>query len=204
MLYGAGSLASLTDRSGPPPTFSFLKERNSMDRAAVTQRVWDLSEPLARAAGLELVDVQYRPEGGRLVLRLLLDRAVPGTTGGVTLEELTRISRELGDVLDAHDAVPGRYHLECSSPGLNRPLVRPQHFVRAVGQRVEVRTHEPVSGRRVFRGLLTAATDTAVTVEDPDAGIVSLALDGIERASTAFEFVRPQLKGPRRHGHAHA
>jgi len=100
-----------------------------MDRAAVTRRVWELSEPLARAAGLELVDVQYRPEGGRLILRLLLDRfadrPVEVPAAGVTLDELARISRELGDVLDAHDAVPGRYHLECSSPGLNRPLVRP-------------------------------------------------------------------------------
>ena len=98
-----------------------------MDRSAVTQRVWELAEPLALAAGLELVDVQYRPEGGRIVLRLLLDRP----EGGVTLDELTRVSRELGDVLDAHDAVPGRYHLECSSPGLNRPLVREPHFRRA-------------------------------------------------------------------------
>jgi ribosome maturation factor RimP len=204
MLYGRGSKASLSDLKWAPAHFFILKERNSMDRGAVTQRVWELSEPLAHAAGLELVDVQYRPEGGRLILRLLLDRIDHGPAAGVTLEELARVSRELGDVLDAHDAVPGRYHLECSSPGLNRPLVKPQHFVRAVGQRVEVRTHEPVSGRRVFRGLLTAATDTAVTVEDPDAGIVSLALDGIERASTAFEFVRPQPKGPRRHGHAHA
>ena len=42
-------------------------------------------------------------------------------TGGVTIDELARVSREIGDLLDAHDAVPGRYNLECSSPGLNRP-----------------------------------------------------------------------------------
>ena len=196
-----------------------------MDRAAVTRRVWELSEPLAHAAGLELVDVQYRPEGGRLILRLLLDRSEdrplpasgeeghvevrpgPGGRPGVTLEELARVSRELGDVLDAHDAVPGRYHLECSSPGLNRPLVRPQHFQRALGQRVRVRMHEPVGQRRQFHGVLTAATDSAITVEDPDAGIVSLALDGIDRASTEFEFPapggarRPGARGPR---HVHA
>src|SRR5215510_3788619 len=139
-----------------------------MDRAAVTRRVWELSEPLARAAGLELVDVQYRPEGGRLILRLLLDRfadrPVEVPAAGVTLDELARISRELGDVLDAHDVVPGRYHLECSSPGLNRPLVRPEHFARAVGQRVWVRTHEPVAGRRQFHGILEAVGDGTVTV----------------------------------------
>src|SRR5215475_11110791 len=187
-----------------------------MDRAAVTRRVWELSEPLARAAGLELVDVQYRPEGGRLILRLLLDRSedrllpLPQGEGdvearprpgrpGVTLEELARVSRELGDVLDAHDAVTGRYHLECSSPGLNRPLVRPEHFRRAVGKRVDVRTHEPHAGRRQFHGVLEAVADDAITVHDPDAGVVSFALDSIERASIQFDFPRPA-----RPPHAHA
>ena len=111
-----------------------------MDRSTVTQRVWELAEPLALATGLELVDVQFRPEAGRLVLRLLIDRP----EGGVTLDELARVSREVGDLLDAHDPVPGRYHLECSSPGLNRPLVREAHFRRAVGRRVRVRTRQPL------------------------------------------------------------
>ncbi len=115
-----------------------------MDRSAVTQRVWELAEPLVIASGLELVDVQYRPEAGRTVLRLLIDRP----EGGVTLDQLTRVSRELGDVLDGHDSVPGRYHLECSSPGLNRPLIREAHFRRALGQQVRVRTREPIAGRR--------------------------------------------------------
>ena len=158
-----------------------------MDRATVTRRVWELSEPVASAAGLELIDVQYRPEGGRLILRVLIDRP----QGGVTLDELARVSREIGDVLDAHDAVSGRYHLECSSPGINRPLVRPEHFRRAVGERVHVRIHEPIAGRRQFHGVLESATDDAVTVHDPDAGVVSLTLGSIERASIQFDFPRP-------------
>ena len=166
-----------------------------MDRATVTQRVWELVEPLAQAAGLELVDVQYRPEGGRVILRLLLDRL----DGRVTLDELAGMSRQLGDVLDAHDAVAGRYHLECSSPGLNRPLVRPEHFARAVGQRVRIRTNGPVEGRRQFRGMLEAVESGSVSVRDPEAGLVTLPLSTIERASTEFEFIRPA-----RPGHAHA
>ncbi len=174
-----------------------------MDRAAVTQRVWDLVEPLALAAGLELVDVQFRPEGGRAILRLLLDRvdAPPDGRSGerVTLDELTAMSRQLGDVLDAHDTIPGRYHLECSSPGVNRPLVRPGHFVRAIGQRVRIRTQDPVAGRRQFHGTLDAVADTTITVHDPDAGVVSIPLSAVERASTEFQFTRPV-----RPGHAHA
>jgi ribosome maturation factor RimP len=164
-----------------------------MDRSAVTQRVWELSEPLALAAGLELVDVQFRPEAGRTVLRLLIDRP----EGGVTLDELARVSRELGDVLDAHDAVPGRYNLECSSPGLNRPLVREAHFRRAVGRRVRVRTRELLGDRRQFRGVLEDVTAEGVRVVD--AGVATFVpFDAIDKANVEYDFPRPA--GP----HAHA
>src|SRR5204863_825908 len=136
-----------------------------MDRPAVTQRVWEVAEPLALAGGLELVDVQYRPEAGRVVLRFLLDRP----EGGVTLDELARVSRELGDLLDAHDAVPGRYHLECSSPGINRPLLRAAHYHRALGERVWVQTRAPIGGRRRFRGTVEAAPGADITLPDPAA-----------------------------------
>lgn len=158
-----------------------------MDRSAVTQRVWELAEPLALAAGLELVDVQYRPEGGRVVLRLLIDRPA----GGVTLDELARVARELGDVLDAHDAVPGSYHLECSSPGLNRPLLREEHFRRACGQRVRVRTREAIGGRRNFLGVLESVTAEVVTVTDPAIGPMQIPLAAIERAHVEYDFSRP-------------
>ena len=157
-----------------------------MDRSAVTQRVWELAEPLALAAGLELIDVQFRPEGGRIVLRLLLDRP----DGGVILDELARVSRELGDVLDAHDAVPGRYQLECSSPGINRPLLRAAHFARAVGERIRVQTREPIAGRRHFRGTLKTVETDGISVSDPDAGAVTIGFTAIEKANVDHDFSR--------------
>ena len=158
-----------------------------MDRSAVTQRVWELAEPLALAGGLEVIDVQYRPEGGRVILRLLIDRP----TGGVPLDELARVSRELGDVLDAHDAVPGRYQLECSSPGLNRPLLREQHFQRAVGQRVRVQTRVLIAGRRNFRGTLVASTAEEITLDAADVGQVDIPRVDIEKAHIDYDFSRP-------------
>ena len=158
-----------------------------MDRSAVTQRVWELAEPLALAGGLELVDVQYRPEGGRVVLRLLLDRP----EGGVTLDELARMSRELADLLDAHDAVPGRYQLECSSPGINRPLLREAHFRRALGECVRVQTRAPIGARRHFRGTLEAVTAEEITLHDPDAGRVAVPLAAIDKAHVDYDFSRP-------------
>jgi ribosome maturation factor RimP len=167
-----------------------------LDRPAVTQRVWELAEPVALAAGLELVDVQYRPENGRVILRLLIDRP----EGGVTLEALARLSRELGDVLDAHDAVPGRYHLECSSPGINRPLLKEAHFRRARGEheRVRVRTRDPIDGRRQFHGTIADVSEDAVTLDDPDAGTVRIAFSAIDKAHVDHDFSRPS----RPHAHA--
>jgi ribosome maturation factor RimP len=172
-----------------------LEERISVDRSAVTQRVWELAEPLALARGLELVDVQYRPEGGRVVLRLLIDRP----EGRVTLDELAQTSRELGDVLDAHDAVPGRYQLECSSPGINRPLLREAHFRRVVGQRVRVHTREPRDGRRNFTGTLTAVSAEAITLAEPKAAPVTIPFAAIEKANVEYDFSRPASPP-----HAHA
>jgi ribosome maturation factor RimP len=166
-----------------------------MESSTVTQRVWEVAEPLALALGLEVVDVQYRPEAGRMMLRLLIDRPA----GGVTLDELARVSRELSDLLDAHDTVPGRFYLECSSPGVNRPLLREAHFRRAVGERVRIRARAPIGDRRQFRGTLEAVTVDGVTIQDPDVGIVFIEFDAVEKAHIDHDFSRPA--GP---PHAHA
>ncbi len=117
----------------------------------VAERVWEIAEPLVAHEGLEMVDVEFRRENRGMVLRLFLDRS-----GGISLDDLTRFSRQLGDVLDAHDAVPGSYTLEVSSPGINRRLRRPDHFRRYLGKKVRVRTTFPSEGRRDFVGILHA------------------------------------------------
>lgn len=132
-------------------------------------RLWEVVDPLAAARGLEVVDIELRHEGrsGR-VLRVYLDKAekrdeneAPG------IEELGQVSRELSDLLDVHDVVEGSYTLEVSSPGINRPLRRPEHFVRYIGQTVRVRTGEMLGGRRNFLGpLRDTAGDGVVVVQD--------------------------------------
>ena len=88
----------------------------TMARSSVIEDVTRLVEPVARERGLDLVDVEFLPSGRRSVLRFTLDRE-----GGIGLDDLAEASREMSDVLDAHDVVPGAYVLECSSPGVNRP-----------------------------------------------------------------------------------
>lgn len=163
-----------------------------IERTAVAQRVWELAEPLMVSQGLELIDVQFRPEAGRVVLRLLIDRP----TGGVTLAELGQVSRELGDLLDVHNAVPGRYQLECSSPGLNRPLLREAHYRRALGQQIAVRTRDQVVDRRGFHGILERVDADGITLRDPAVGAVDIPFAVIEKANTEYQFTRPPGSRP--------
>jgi len=127
----------------------------------VVARVWEIATPLVAAEGLELVDVEYQREGRGAILRFYLDRE-----GGINVDDLARASRQLSDVLDVHDVIPGEYLLECSSPGINRRLRRPEHFRRFIGERVRVKTSERLDGRRAFFGRLEAADDEAIEVAD--------------------------------------
>lgn len=143
----------------------------------VVVRVWELAGPVAESEGLELVDVEFQRESRGHVLRLYLDRE-----GGITLDDLARASRQVGDVLDVHDAVPGEYVLECSSPGINRRLRRPEHFRRFVGERVRVKTVERGAGRRSFVGRLEAVDDEGIEVSDAQ-GSYKIRHDEIVRAN---------------------
>jgi len=143
--------------------FFCFGEPNLTDRTEATvARIWELAEPLAALEGMEIVDIELRGEGSRgaKVLRLFLDKP-----GGADVESLSRLSRELSEILDQRDPIEGAYTLEVSSPGINRPLKKPEHFSRFVGKRVRVRTRETVEGRRSFLGTLQAVSEQEIALE---------------------------------------
>ena len=128
---------------------------------ATIARVWEAVAPLVEHEGMELVDIELRHEGSRgaRVLRLYLDKP-----GGTTVDDLSRVSRQLSELLDSHDVVTGAYTLEVSSPGINRPLKRPEHFARFIGKRVRIRTRDLIGGRRSFLGVLQEVAGDGITV----------------------------------------
>jgi ribosome maturation factor RimP len=149
---------------------------------SIAKRVEDAISPLLAHDGYDVVLVEYVPRAK--VLRLFIDR-----DGGVTLDDCTRVSHRVGDLLDAEGltegtgGIDGQYTLEVSSPGLDRPLVRPAHFQRFVGHEVQVATREPVAaaGRRKLTGKLVAADERSICVES-EGQPYTLAYDAIERA----------------------
>lgn len=151
---------------------------------ATLGRIWELAAPLAEEQGLEIIDVELRREGSRggRVLRLYLDK-----NGGPNMDDLSRVSRSLSELLDLHDVVAGSYILEVSSPGVNRPLKRPEHFVRFVGKKVRVRTREPIQGRRSFVGQLLEVRTDGISVNQ-DGARCEIPFRVIERSNYEHEW----------------
>lgn len=150
---------------------------------SLVERVWQIAEPLVMENGMEIVDIDYRREGRGSVLRFYLDRA----EGGVTIDELTAMSRRVGHVIEAHDVVPGRYLLEVSSPGINRRLRQPDHFRRYVGKRVRVRTLERSDGKREFVGPLNAVEEGGIVI-GAATGDLFIPFDNIAQANYEHDF----------------
>ena len=156
------------------------------DKPTIENKVRALAGPLLDAEGLELVDVEFVREREGFILRLFIDK--PG--GGVGLEDCTQASRTVDTLLDVEDVIPHEYHLEVSSPGLNRPLTRPEHFVKAVGKKVKVKTFGPLfePPRKNFVGLLKSADAEKVIVAVEGAGEFILPIKDIAKANLEFEF----------------
>ena len=138
--------------------------------------------PVVAAAGMELVEVSFGRQAGRRVLRVTVDRE-----GGVDLDAIAGVSERLSRRLDVEGFDPGSYTLEVSSPGVERPLRRPQDFVRKVGEKVKVRTSKPVEGSRTHTGTLVEADEDGVTIAT-EAGPRRVYYGGIRSARTVFEW----------------
>jgi len=148
-----------------------------MDMTSLTNsRLHELLEPGAQALGFEVLAVELVGSGGSTTLRVYIDSPT-----GVTVDDCARVSHQLSTILDIEDPVPNRYALEVSSPGLDRPLSKRQHFERVIGREVKVRTQHYVEGRRRFTGVLQQVTDDAVVV-DVDGEPYDLPFEDIEKA----------------------
>jgi ribosome maturation factor RimP len=126
-----------------------------VSRSSQVEALWALVEPVVEREGYELVDLELATDRAGAIVRLYVDTVPPSDASrGVSIEDCTHVSRRVGEVLDEADPIEGGYRLEVSSPGLFRPLTKPEHFERALGARVKVKTREKLGGRRVFVGQL--------------------------------------------------
>lgn len=158
-----------------------------------------IAEPVCRAHGVELVDVQWTMDRGGPVLRVLIDREradiQPGEPGsGVSIDDCQGVSRDLSTALDVHEKVvpSGRYRLEVSSPGLDRPLVKRRDFERFAGVEVKVQTRVPVPGtedRKKVQGVLRGLDGDVVRIEEGSKAF-EIPFGDIVKAHVVYRFTR--------------
>lgn len=135
-----------------------------------------LLAPILAQSPFELVGVEVLGGKRHTTLRIYIDKP-----GGITIDDITRLSRQISVVLDVENPIVGAYTLEVSSPGLDRPLYSPKHFQQQVGQKVMVKVRIPVKDRHQFTGLLTQATEQLIQL-DVEGQLFTFAYSDIEKA----------------------
>ena len=159
----------------------------------VIQQVRAVAVRIAESYGLEIFDVQFRREAPGMVLRIRIDRPGSRATAddSVTVDECARVSRDLSAIFDIDDVVPGQYTLEVSSPGLDRPLTRPDDYQRFAGRRAKLVMREKVDGQGYFKGRLGGIEDgpvKVVVIEGEDGRTHRVPFDVITRANLEVDF----------------
>ena len=147
----------------------------------IIDRVYSIAGPILSGEGVELVDVEYRREARGWVLRLVMDKEE-----GVTLDDCSRVSREVGRSLDVEDFILVPYTLEVSSPGLDRPLKRREDFIKHRNQLISVKTIAPIENQRRFKGKLLGVSENGIEI-DVERKVVQVLFANIEKANLEID-----------------
>ena len=149
--------------------------------------MWELLEPVVNGMGFDLVEIEHFPNPKHGVLRLFIDKPAGSESEGVVIEDCSAVSRQVSALLDVEDPIRGKFNLEVSSPGLDRPLRRLQDFQRFTGSLVKLKTVMPLEGQRNFKGRLLEASEDVLVIET-DAEEISLPMNAIEKARIVPEY----------------
>jgi len=141
-----------------------LAEKRYLKETALEARIARIIEPVANDLGYSLVRVKMLQENG-LTLQIMAE----DENGRFAITDCEALSKEISPVLDVEDPIDREYHLEVSSPGIDRPLVRARDFAAYVGHEVKVELSDLLNGRKRFRGFIKAVDDESVTITLPDA-----------------------------------
>lgn len=140
-----------------------LKEKRYIKETGLEARIAAIVEPVANDLGYALVRVKVTQENGCTLQIMAEDK-----NGRFAIEDCERLSKDLSPVLDVEDPIEREYHLEVSSPGIDRPLVRARDFAAHIGHEAKVELSDMLDGRKRFRGKIAAVDDETVTIALPD------------------------------------
>ena len=156
-----------------------------MDKGLIIERVEKIARQVVEAGALELVHVDVAGTKRDAVVRVYIDKE-----GGVTLDDCSRVSRGVEDVLDGEDFIPSRYVLEVSSPGIERELYSLTDFVKFTGQLAKVKTKTEISGQKIFAGNIVAVEGNKITIGDRTKGVVSFDYSDVDKANLKIDLLK--------------
>ena len=157
-----------------------------MAKKKITETVEEILQDFLKEEGYELYDSEFIKEGKDWFLRVYIDK--PEEEGYISTEDCEKVSRYLSDQLDEADPIDKEYYLEVSSPGMDRVLAKPEHYLRYVGRQVEVKLYKGKDGTKNIKGTLMAADHDEVKVTDEAGKIWVLKMDEIAKTRLAVVF----------------
>ncbi|MFZ7132098.1 MAG: ribosome maturation factor RimP [Eubacteriales bacterium] len=154
-----------------------------MAKQRTEEIVYNLAQPIVDKNSLELVDVEFKKEGQKWVLRVYIDKE-----NGVGLDDCQRVSEELGNLLDEKDPITDSYFLEVSSPGLDRPLKKDSDFLKYMDREIEITLYQPMNNSKYFKGMNKGIHQDALKMTIENEKIIQIPVKSIASARLYFEF----------------
>lgn len=154
------------------PTLNLCKKPNSVNgskgdemakESNTEKKVEAVLLPILEKNKFELVDIEFVKEGPNWYLRIFIDK-----DGGITIDDCELVSKALALKLDEADPIEQAYVLEISSPGLDRPLKKPEDFIKYAGEIVDIKLYKPLEGKKEYQGKLQGLEDNIVTIFDEE------------------------------------
>ena len=146
------------------------------------ERIQRLLETTIGSLGYELLGVEYLSQGKHSRLRIYIDGP-----DGIGVDDCTKVSHQVSGILDVEDPIKGEFALEVSSPGLDRPLFKPEHYKQYIGRQVKLRSRLPVDGQRNFKGKITAVEQDELYIVVENGDELKIACHEIEQANLVPE-----------------
>ncbi|OGO79164.1 MAG: ribosome maturation factor RimP [Clostridiales bacterium GWB2_37_7] len=138
-----------------------------MSKVKVEDVVFEICKPVTDKHNFELVEIEYKKEGGEWYLRIYIDKE-----GGITIDDCQLVSEEVSELLDEIDPIDSAYIFEVSSPGIERPLKTQRDYEKSMGKLVEAKLFAPVNGKKAIEGILTGYSDDNVELDQNNIKIV--------------------------------
>jgi len=157
---------------------AFRRNSEREMESSVVERVNEIAQQAAIDHGLEMVHTEVAGPEGHPVVRVFIDKP-----GGVTHDDCSEVSTQIGTVLDVEDFIHSAYTLEVSSPGLERGLYKPADYERFAGSAARIKTRSAIGNQRNFRGRIVGTAGGHVIIEDRTSGRVEIPFDSIAKAN---------------------